>query len=106
MPIINLEGVQVDSGERVLAIITLPDFEPGDNLVMATAGASSRRRPSSKFERVRSTGIRAITVAEDDELAWVGVSSGDDDIVLASSLGRIARFNERRSGPWAATPPA
>ena len=36
MPIINLEGVQVDSGERVLATITLPDFEPGHNLVMAT----------------------------------------------------------------------
>ncbi len=36
VPIINLEGVQVEAGERVLAVITLPDFEKGDNLVMAT----------------------------------------------------------------------
>ena len=43
---------------------------------------------------MRSTGIRAITVADDDKLAWVAVSSGDDDIILATAMGRIARFNE------------
>ena len=99
MPIINLEGVQVDSGERVLAIITLPDFEPGHNLVMATVKGVVKKTPIEKFERVRSTGIRAITVAEDDKLAWVAVSSGKDDIILASAMGRIARFNEEEVRP-------
>jgi DNA gyrase subunit A len=95
MPIINLEGVQVDSGERVLATITLPDFEPGHNLVLATVQGIVKKTPIEKFERVRSTGIRAITVADDDALAWVAVSSGDDDIILATAMGRIARFKER-----------
>ncbi len=94
MPIINLEGVQVESGERVLAVITLPDFEPGHNLVMATVNGIVKKTAIEKFERVRSTGIRAITVAEDDKLAWVAVSSGSDDIFLATAMGRIARFNE------------
>ena len=94
MPIINLEGVQVDSGERVLATITLPDFEPGHNLVMATVKGVVKKTPIEKFDRVRSTGIRAITVAEDDKLAWVAVSSGEDDIILATAMGRIARFHE------------
>ena len=94
MPIINLEGVQVDSGERVLATITLPDFEPGHNLVMATVKGMVKKTPIEKFERVRATGIRAITVADDDKLAWVATSSGDDDIILASAMGRIARFGE------------
>jgi len=94
MPIINLEGVQVDSGERVLAVITLPDFEPGHNLVMATVKGIVKKTAIEKFERVRSTGIRAITVAESDKLAWVAVSSGEDDILLATAMGRIARFNE------------
>ncbi|MFO7532289.1 MAG: DNA gyrase subunit A [Candidatus Limnocylindrales bacterium] len=94
MPIINLEGVQVESGERVLAVITLPDFEPGHNLVMATINGIIKKTEIEKFERVRSTGIRAITVADDDKLAWVAVSSGSDDILLATALGRIARFNE------------
>ncbi len=95
VPIINLEGVQVESGERVLAVITLPDFEKGHNLVMATRRGIIKKTPIEHFERVRSTGIRAITVAEDDALAWVAVSSGSDDIVLATRLGNIARFNER-----------
>ena len=94
MPIINLEGVQVESGERVLAVITLPDFEPGNNLVMATVNGIVKKTAIEKFERVRATGIRALTVADDDKLAWVAVSSGSDDILLATAMGRIARFNE------------
>ncbi|MBA2570034.1 MAG: DNA gyrase subunit A [Chloroflexi bacterium] len=94
IPIINLEGVQVESGERVLAVITIPNFEKGHNLVMATVRGIVKKTPIEQFERVRSTGIRAITVAEVDALAWVAVSSGKDDVVLATALGRIARFNE------------
>jgi DNA gyrase subunit A len=96
MPIINLEGVQVDSGERVLAVITLPDFEPGHNLVMATVAGIVRRRPSALAPLY---GIRALTVGDDDALAWVAVSSGSDDIVLATAQGRIARFHEREVRP-------
>jgi DNA gyrase subunit A len=99
MPIINLEGVQVEPGERVRAVITIPNFEKGSNLVMATRRGIIKKTPIEQFERVRSTGIRAITVAEDDDLAWVGVSAGSDDIVLASALGRIGRFNEQEVRP-------
>ena len=96
MPVINLEGVQLEPpNERVLAIVTIPNFEKGHNMVMATRRGVIKKTPIEQFERVRSTGIRAITVAEDDELAWVGVSSGDDDVVLATAQGRIARFNEQ-----------
>ncbi|HZW02204.1 MAG TPA: DNA gyrase subunit A [Candidatus Deferrimicrobium sp.] len=99
MPIINLEGVQVEAGERVLAVITLPDFEPGHNLVMATVAGIVKKTPIDRFERVRSTGIRALTVGDDDALAWVAVSSGSDDIILATAQGRIARFHEREVRP-------
>jgi DNA gyrase subunit A len=99
MPIINLEGVQVESGERVLAVITLPDFETGHNLVMATLKGIIKKTPIDRFERVRSTGIRALTVADDDALAWVAVSSGSDDVVLATAQGRIARFHEAEVRP-------
>jgi DNA gyrase subunit A len=99
IPIINLEGVQVESGEKVLAVVTIPNFEKGHNLVMATRRGVIKKTPIEQFERVRSTGIRAISVAENDDLAWVAVSSGDDDVVLATSLGRIARFNEAEVRP-------
>jgi DNA gyrase subunit A len=99
LPIINLEGVQVESGERVLAVITVPHFEKGHNLVMATHRGIVKKTPIEQFERVRSTGIRAITVAPDDALAWVEVSSGRDDVVLATAMGRVARFSEREVRP-------
>ena len=95
IPIINLEGVQVETGEKVLAVVTIPNFEKGHNLVMATRRGIIKKTPIEQFERVRATGIRAITVAETDDLAWVAVSSGDDDIVLATRQGRLARFHEK-----------
>ncbi|MEP7378203.1 MAG: DNA gyrase subunit A [Chloroflexota bacterium] len=100
MPVVNLDGVQLEPpNERVLAIVTIPNFEKGDNMVMATRKGMIKKTPIEQFERVRSTGIRAITVAEGDELAWVGVSSGNDDVILASALGRIGRFNETEVRP-------
>jgi DNA gyrase subunit A len=99
IPIINLEGVQVESGERVLAVTTLRNFEPGGYLVMATVNGVIKKTPIEHFEKVRSTGIRAITVREGDELAWVDVSSGKDEVIIATALGRIARFNESEVRP-------
>ena len=99
IPIINLEGVQVESGESILAVITIPDFAQGNNLVMATRQGIIKKTPLEQFERVRSSGIRAITVNENDDLAWVEVSSGEDDIVLATAQGRIARFSESEVRP-------
>jgi DNA gyrase subunit A len=99
MPIINLPGVQVDSGEVPVATIVLPDFEPGHFLVMATRKGIIKKSPLEQFERVRATGIRAISINEDDELAWVGVSSGSDDIILATAQGMLARFEEDEVRP-------
>ena len=99
IPIINLEGVQVETGEMVLSVLTTPDFEKGHNLVMATRRGMIKKTPIEQFEKVRSSGIRAITVNEGDELAWVGVSGGHDDIVIATAQGRIARFGEAEVRP-------
>jgi DNA gyrase subunit A len=94
IPIINLPGVQVDAGEVPMATIILPNFEPGHYLVMATRRGIIKKTPLEQFERVRSTGIRAISINDTDELAWVDVSSGRDDIIIATAEGMIARFAE------------
>jgi len=94
MAIINLPGVQVESGEVPMATIVLPDFEPGHYLVMATRRGMIKKTPLEQFERVRATGIRAITINDNDELAWVDVSSGSNDVIIATSQGMLARFEE------------
>jgi len=99
IPIINLEGVQVEPGEVPAAIITLPDFNAGRYLVLATRKGVIKKTPLEQFEKVRSSGIIAITLADDDELAWVGVTTGDDDITLASAQGKITRFSEKEVRP-------
>jgi DNA gyrase subunit A len=99
MPIINLPGVQVETGEVPMATITLPGFEKGRFLVMATTRGIIKKTPLEQFEKVRSSGIRAITIHEKDELAWVAVSTGADDVILATRLGKLARFAETEVRP-------
>jgi DNA gyrase subunit A len=94
LPIINMPGVQVEAGEVPMATITLPEFAAGSYLVLATRRGIIKKTPLEQFERVRSTGIRAITLDEKDELAWVDVSSGEDDVIIATAQGMIARFSE------------
>jgi DNA gyrase subunit A len=94
LPIINMPGVQVEAREVPMATITLPEFAAGSYLVMATRRGIIKKTPLEQFERVRSTGIRAITLDEDDELAWVDVSTGEDDVILATAEGMLAKFHE------------
>src|SRR5437667_8218963 len=94
IPIINLPGVQVEAGEVPMATITLKDFTAGSYLVLATRQGKIQKTPLEQFDRVRSTGIRAITIDDKDELAWVDISTGEDDVIIATALGKIARFHE------------
>jgi DNA gyrase subunit A len=97
--IINLPGVQVEPGEVPMATITLPDFNAGGFLVMATRNGLVKKTPLEQFEKVRSSGIIAITIAPDDELAWVDVATGRDDVIVATAQGKIARFPESEVRP-------
>ena len=94
IPIINLPGVQVESGEVPTATLVVPDFKAGRYLVMATRRGMVKKTPLEQFEKVRSSGIRAITLADGDELAWVDVAAGRDDVIIATVLGKLARFAE------------
>jgi DNA gyrase subunit A len=99
IPIINLPGVQVDSGEVPVATITLRDFTAGTFLVLATRRGKVKKTALEQFEKVRSSGIIAITLDDDDELAWVDTATGEDDIIIATALGKIARFHETEVRP-------
>jgi len=94
IPIINLPGVQVETGEVPKATIVIPGFAAGSFLMLATTHGIVKKSPLEQFERVRSSGIIAITLAEGDELAWVAITSGEDDVILATTQGKLARFAE------------
>src|SRR5574338_642440 len=99
LPIINLPGVQVESGEYVSAIIALPRFEPGHYMVMATRKGMIKKTSLAEYAKIRSNGLIAISLIDDDELRWVGLTDGDDDIILATKKGQAARFSESEVRP-------
>jgi len=99
IPIINLPGVQVEAGEVPTATLMVPDFTAGSFLVMATRKGTVKKTPLEQFEKVRSSGIRAITLADGDELAWVDVATGSDDVIIATAAGKLARFAEGEVRP-------
>ncbi len=94
LPIINLPGVQVESGEYVSAIIALPRFEPGHYMVMATRHGMIKKTSLAEYAKIRANGLIAISLVNDDELRWVGLTDGSTDIILATRKGQAARFSE------------
>jgi DNA gyrase subunit A len=99
LPIINLPGVQVESGEYVSAIITLPRFEPGHYMAMATRQGMIKKTSLAEYAKIRANGLIAISLVNGDELRWVGLTTGDDDIILATKKGQAARFSESEVRP-------
>ena len=91
--LINL--LQVESGEKVTALIKLNDENRRGNLVMATKNGLIKKTNIREFDRIRKVGKIAITLAEGDELVSVGLTDGDQDILMAASSGKCIRFNEK-----------
>jgi DNA gyrase subunit A len=99
LPIINLPGVMVDQGEYVSAIITLPQFEADHYMAMATRGGMIKKTSLAEYAKIRSNGLIAISLVEGDELRWVGLTDGHNDIILATRNGQAARFHETEVRP-------
>ena len=93
MNIVNLLPLEPD--EKVSAMIRVPKEETEDMyLCMFTRKGIIKRSALSEYKTIRKTGIIAINLDEDDELAWVKLTSGNDDILVATKKGMCIRFNE------------
>ena len=90
--IINL--LMLNEGEKVTTIIPRKDDTVG-NLVMATKKGLIKKTDLKEFISIRKVGKIAIHLLEDDELIGVEISSGEDDILVASYKGKAIRFTEK-----------
>lgn len=89
--IVNLLPLNPD--EYVVKLLCTRDFE-NNFLVMLTKKGTIKRTEATAFSKIRSTGIRAITLNDGDELVFCSLSTGQDSIVIASALGQGIRFKE------------
>ena len=86
--------------EKVTAMIRVPDFgEDKYFLCMATKNGVIKRTELDAYKNIRKSGIIAINLDEDDELAWVWLTHGNDDIFVATRNGMGIRFNENDARP-------
>lgn len=92
LPIINLLPFEKD--EEVTAMLKIDQNEENKNIVFCTQKGLIKRTAISEFENIRKSGKLAISLKENDQLISVKKTSGTDEIVIASSKGRMIRFNE------------
>src|SRR5581483_1798394 len=55
--------------------------------------------PFEQYQNVRSNGLIAINLDDGDELKWIHMTSGDDEVVISTSQGQAIRFNEKDARP-------
>ncbi len=94
MNIVNL--LPVEDGERVSAMIRVPEFgEENYFLCMATRNGIIKRTELELYKNIRKSGIIAINLDDDDELAWVKLTEGNDNLIVATKKGMAISFNEQ-----------
>ncbi|MCL4869420.1 MAG: DNA gyrase subunit A [Anaerolineae bacterium] len=85
--------------EKITAALVVDDFEVGKYLVMVTERGRIKRCELNAFANVRSTGLIAISLDEDDKLSYVKMTHGEQDLILVSEQGKGIRFSEEDVRP-------
>jgi len=98
--LVNLVGLRPQ--ERVTSIITVEDIEhksSGSFLFMVTKKGIIKKSPLIDYKNVRKNGLITISLPSDDELCWVKISSGSDQVVILTKNGFAIRFSEQNVRP-------
>ena len=92
-PIINL--LPLEAGEKINAVLAVRSFEADQYIFMATESGTVKKTPLVDYSRPRANGIIAVDLKAEDKLVDVALTSGNADILLFSSAGKVIRFNEQ-----------
>ena len=99
--IVNL--LPLESGERVTVMLKMSEFEDDKYIVMGTKNGVVKRSKFSVYKTNRKGGVNAVTLDEGDELRFAYITSGDDDLIVATKKGMAIRFNENDARPLGRT---
>ncbi|MBN1537640.1 MAG: DNA gyrase subunit A [Anaerolineales bacterium] len=101
IPVVNV--LALDAGETITAIVPVPDFQAARYCVMATRKGRIKRMVLSEFASVRPSGLVAISLEEGDELGWVRLTQGENDIIFVTEKGFALRYSEKVLRPMGRT---
>ncbi|HEU5187708.1 MAG TPA: DNA gyrase subunit A [Candidatus Saccharimonadales bacterium] len=92
--VVNL--IQLQPEETVTSVIRI-DKTHGDKgyMFMATIQGVVKKTPVSDFNNIRNSGLIAIRLDDGDELRWIHLTSGEDEVIISTSMGQAIRFSEK-----------
>ena len=90
--IVNL--LELQNGEKVTTMLRLAQDQQEGYLTMVTAAGYIKRTPLSQYANIRKSGLIAIHLEETDSLAWTRITTGENELVVATRNGQAIRFNE------------
>lgn len=93
LPIVNL--LNVDKDEKVTAMIRVPSYEEDAYFIFTTKTGVTKRTSLSNFANIRTNGLIAISLREDDELISVRLTDGTKEIIIGTHQGMLVRFKEQ-----------
>ena len=100
-PLVNM--LNLDDDESVSEILPVDEFSDDKYIFMATRKGTTKKTNLSLFAKKYKSGIKAINLDDDDVLIGTAITSGKDEILLASSSGKLIRFSESHVRPMGRT---
>ena len=97
MNIVNL--LPLEPEEKVTSMLRVTEFDSDQYIVMVTKQGIVKRTKLDAYRNIRKNGLIAITLSEDDELAWVRLTSGHSELIVATKNGMAIRFKETDARP-------
>jgi len=93
LPVNNL--IDIDPNERVTAVFVRPESETEARyMLMVTKNGYIKKTSLKEYANVRRNGLIAINLQEGDELNWVTPTSGADEVLIGTTMGKAIRFSE------------
>jgi DNA gyrase subunit A len=91
--IVNL--LQLQPEEKVSSVINISKRDKAANLFMCTCKGVVKKTPFEQYQNVRNSGLITINLDKDDELKWVRMTSGENEVLISTSHGQAIRFREK-----------
>jgi DNA gyrase subunit A len=95
--IVNL--LQLQPEETVSSVINVSKTNDAKNLIMCTVRGVVKKTPFEQYNNVRTSGLIAINLDQGDELKWIRMTSGDNEVVISTAGGQAIRFHESDARP-------
>jgi DNA gyrase subunit A len=96
--IVNL--LQLQPEEVVSSVINISKGDgDGGNLLMCTVKGVVKKTPFEQYKNVRQSGLIAINLDDGDELRWIRMTNGNDEVIISTHQGQAIRFHEKDARP-------